>query len=60
VNCPSAPDHKGSVATNYGIRAMPSSYLIDRRGRIIKVHRGFRQNAVKEREAQIKSLLKRR
>ncbi len=35
-------DGGGRLATLYGVQAMPSSYLIDRRGIVRAVHAGFR------------------
>jgi cytochrome c biogenesis protein CcmG/thiol:disulfide interchange protein DsbE len=34
-------DARGAIATRYDVRDMPSSYLIDRRGVVREVHRGF-------------------
>jgi len=58
INFPVALDPRGKVARRYGVKAMPSSYLIDRKGRIRHVHLGFLQKDVKKTEAQIKKLLK--
>ena len=36
-------DKSGQTASDFNIMAMPSSFLIDRNGKIIKKHMGFRQ-----------------
>ncbi|MDH5229553.1 MAG: TlpA family protein disulfide reductase [Gammaproteobacteria bacterium] len=51
-------DSKGKVAEKYNVVAMPSSYLIDRRGRIRAVHHGFREEVKEKAEADIKKLLR--
>ena len=58
TNFPVALDPKGKIARRYGLKAMPSSYLIDRQGRIRHVHLGFLQKNIKKTEQQIKKLLK--
>ncbi|MDH5359874.1 MAG: TlpA family protein disulfide reductase [Gammaproteobacteria bacterium] len=58
INFPVALDPQGKVARRYGVKAMPSSYLIDRQGRIRHVHLGFLQKDAKKTEDQIKKLLK--
>jgi peroxiredoxin len=35
-------DHQGLIYRNYNIPGMPTSYLIDRDGRIVLSHVGFR------------------
>ncbi len=52
-----ARDPKGGVAERYGVEAMPTSFLIDRQGRIRAVHRGFRGRQKGQREAEIAALL---
>lgn len=42
----------------YKLRAMPSSYLIDRNGNIISTHLGFRTSITKKLEANIRDALK--
>lgn len=59
-NFPVVYDPRGRIATRYGVKAMPSSYLIDRRGRIVMVHLGFRDSDIAKLEARIKRQLKRR
>ena len=51
-------DPDGDIAEKYEVIAMPSSYLIDKRGRIQKVHYGFLQKDSKNKELEIADLLK--
>jgi thiol-disulfide isomerase/thioredoxin len=44
-------------AKNFGVAAMPSSYLIDRNGTIRFVHRGFRQGDADQLRTQVEQLL---
>lgn len=44
VNFTIARDPKGKIADVFGVRGMPSSYLIDRNGKIIYSHEGFRDS----------------
>lgn len=52
-----ALDPKGSVAEQYDVKAMPSSYLIDKQGNIVAKHFGFRSGDKDKLENEIKSLL---
>ena len=52
-----AYDPKGKVAEKYDLKAMPSSFLIDKKGRIQARHIGFRESTKAERENEIQSLL---
>jgi len=54
----SAHDPGKKTAKLYKLRAMPSSYLIDRSGNIIRTHLGFRTSRAKKVEAEIKAALK--
>ena len=54
----SAHDPGKKVAKLYKLRAMPSSYLIDRNGNIISTHLGFRTSRSNKVEAEIKAALK--
>lgn len=51
-------DAKGTIARQFDVRAMPTSFLIDREGRVRVRHRGFREKQRAEREDQIEQLLK--
>lgn len=44
-------------AKNFGVAAMPSSYLIDRNGAVRFVHKGFREGDAGELRAQVQQLL---
>jgi cytochrome c biogenesis protein CcmG, thiol:disulfide interchange protein DsbE len=50
-------DSDGERARQFGVRAMPTSVLIDRRGQLRARHNGFRQTQQAEREQQILELL---
>ena len=50
-------DAEKSVAKAYAPPTMPSSYLIDRQGKVHVVHAGFRRSDAAKLEAEIKNLL---
>ncbi len=50
-------DPAGSVASSYDVKGMPTSYLVDRAGRIVAVDSGFRDDAKAGLEARIKAAL---
>ena len=50
-------DPKGKTAKIYNVRGMPTSYLIDRSGVIVKSHTGFFPKKIPEYENEIKQLL---
>lgn len=52
-----AHDPSGKIAKAYKLRGMPSSYLIDRNGQLVKIHMGFRNKDKATMEAAIKTLL---
>jgi len=52
-----AYDPEGKVATKYDLKAMPSSYLIDKKGQLVFAHKGYREGDASEIEAKIKKLL---
>jgi peroxiredoxin len=49
------PDCK--VATRYNLQAMPSSYLIDKKGELVLAHKGYKEGDTAEIEAKILALL---
>ena len=51
-------DAAGTMATQFGVQAMPTSFLIDRSGRVRIRHDGFREKQRAEREVEIQQLLK--
>lgn len=50
-------DTPGDSPKAYGIRAMPSSVLIDAHGRVVAVHAGFRDEDREQLEAKIRAAL---
>ncbi len=52
-----AIDAKQQCATDFGVKAMPSSYLIDRKGHIRHIHLGFRAGEAEELKALVEQLL---
>ncbi len=55
-----AYDPKGEIAQRYGLTVMPTSFLIDRKGMIRYVHRGFKSEDRDEMESRIKALVSKR
>ncbi len=50
-------DREGELARKFDVIAMPSSYVIDRNGEIVKRHLGFKVKRQDEYEALIKEVL---
>ena len=50
-------DAKGESARRFEIKSMPSSILIDRDGKVLAAHKGFREEDRKELEARITQAL---
>lgn len=50
-------DAKGESAKRFGVKGMPSSYLIGRDGRLLLSHKGFKDDDRKELEASITQAL---
>jgi cytochrome c biogenesis protein CcmG, thiol:disulfide interchange protein DsbE len=50
-------DPDGKVANTYELQGMPSSYIIDRTGKVYLAHRGFKDGEAAELEDKIKQLL---
>ena len=50
-------DPKGKTAESYGLKVMPSSYLIDKNGNLVTAHRGFKAKDTAKMEQQIRQLL---
>ncbi len=50
-------DPKGDSAKSYAVKAMPTSLLIDRSGRVTHVHAGFRDEDRTDLEAKINAVL---
>ncbi len=51
-------DPAADIAKSLNVKAMPTAFLIDRKGRLRAVHQGFRSADAPELEAQIEELLK--
>ena len=50
-------DPEGKLAEQFGVVAMPMSFVIDRQGRVRERHAGFRAKQNSEREATISKIL---
>jgi len=50
-------DTEGNCRQNFGVKAMPSSYLVDRQGNIRHVHLGFRPGEADQLRARVEQLL---
>ena len=50
-------DPAGTTPEAYGVKGMPSSYLVDANGKVVAVDSGFRDEQKAEFEARIKTLL---
>lgn len=57
VGFPIVEDQGDHIVSSYGIKAMPSAYLIDRKGVVRHVHRGFRNGSAEAIEKQVLALL---
>jgi thiol-disulfide isomerase/thioredoxin len=51
-------DPQGNTAEAYKIKAMPSSYLIDKNGKVVHANLGFRGNDEDQLETKIRNLLR--
>lgn len=52
-----ALDPEATMADRYGVKVMPTSYLIDRKGKVRMTHRGFRNRDKQALEEEIRKLL---
>ena len=50
-------DAAGATPSAYAVKGMPSSYLVDRSGRVVMVEQGFRDEQKPAVEARIRELL---
>jgi len=50
-------DANGRCPQDFGVQAMPSSYLVDRKGNIRHVHLGFRRGESEELRGRVEQLL---
>ncbi len=58
INYPTLIDQDKRVAGMYGIRAIPTTFFVDKKGRMAKRYLGFSANMVPEMEELIQNLLK--
>ena len=58
ISFPVVHDKKRQVAGRYKPTKMPSSYLIDRSGKVVMVHSGFQASDAKEIRAAVAAALK--
>ena len=58
VDFPILLDPKGDAPQAFGVRGMPTSYLIDSLGNVSLVHEGFKEKDVAHLKDEIKKLLK--
>ena len=52
-----AYDPNGKTPGLYGLKVMPTSYLIDRKGNLIDIHKGFKENQKAKLEKRIAKAL---
>lgn len=52
-----AYDPEGTVADKYDLKAMPTSYLIDKNGQLVFTHKGYREGDTNKIENKIRKLL---
>lgn len=52
-----AADPGDAAARAFDVKAMPSGYLVDRKGVVRRVHRGFTEETGRELEREVESLL---
>lgn len=57
VGYPSAFDPDGELPGRFGVRTMPTSFLIDRKGVVRHVHEGFRKGDVDDLRGRIQALV---
>lgn len=57
VDFPILRDPEGGLAAHYAIDGMPSALIVDRSGRVLHRHSGFRGAEVKEYEAAIRTAI---
>jgi peroxiredoxin len=57
VGYPSVSDPQGDLPRKFGVETMPTSFLIDRKGVIRAVHRGFKKSDEDELRSRIRKLV---
>lgn len=51
-------DPRGDTAESYQVKAMPSSYIIDKNGKVVHANLGFRGNDEEKLEEKIRNLIR--
>ncbi len=51
-------DPRGNTAESYNVKAMPSSYIIDKNGNVVHANMGFRAKDEKKLEVKIRGLVR--
>ncbi len=51
-------DPRGNTAESYQVKAMPSSYIIDKHGKVVHANLGFRGNDEEKLEEKIRALIR--
>lgn len=57
LSYPQAQDPQGELAERYGVSGMPAAYLVDRGGRVRRVHVGFEKNDIEPLRTAVMQLL---
>lgn len=57
VGFPSVADPDGRIPETFGLETMPTSYLVDRNGRVRHVHEGFRRGDIDGLRQKVKALI---
>jgi peroxiredoxin len=58
VNFPVLYDSKNQVSESYQVRAMPSTFLIDRDGKVRYLHKGYKPGYEDEYQKQVRELIR--
>ena len=58
IGYPSGTDPKGKTPEQFGLKTMPTSYLIDQKGVIRTVHKGYRDGDIVRIRSEIRRLVK--
>ncbi|MCU7853502.1 MAG: TlpA family protein disulfide reductase [Candidatus Thiodiazotropha sp. (ex Monitilora ramsayi)] len=58
VSFPVLYDSKNQVSENYQVRAMPSTFLIDRDGKVRYLHKGYKPGYEDEYQQQVRELIR--
>ncbi|MCU7811983.1 MAG: TlpA family protein disulfide reductase [Candidatus Thiodiazotropha sp. (ex Notomyrtea botanica)] len=58
VSFPVLYDSKNQVSENYQVRAMPSTFLIDRDGKVRYLHKGYKPGYEEDYQQQVRELIR--